>query len=90
MVRSMIMFKLKVAVSVLCLAGLGTTVLAVRAGSQPGEHTPSIKLPMSKDEGMPVPVATAIVAQPSLARTQTTKFPKGPISKLEFEGKRRR
>jgi outer membrane protein assembly factor BamA len=43
----MIMFKLKVAASVLALTGLGTTALAVRAGSQPGEQTPSILRPMS-------------------------------------------
>jgi RNA polymerase sigma factor (sigma-70 family) len=86
MLRPMIMFKLKVAASVLALVGLGTTALAVRAGSQPGEHTPSILCPMSADESMLVPVATVIVAQPSLARTQAAKFPQGPISKIEFEG----
>jgi outer membrane protein insertion porin family len=82
----MIMFKLKVAASVLALAGLGTTALALRAVSQPGEQIPSMLRPMSTDEGMPAPGAKTTAAQPRLARSQAAKFPQGPISKIEFEG----
>ncbi len=75
MLRSMIFFKLKFAVVVLAVTGLGSTAMGVLAGSGPGEQ-PST-----------APGRTAkIVAQPRPARAQAANFPKGPISKIEFEG----
>jgi outer membrane protein insertion porin family len=82
----MIMFRLKVAAVVLALAGLGTTALAVRSGSQFGEQTPSSQRTTAKEERLPVPVAQATGAQQGLAPAQATTFPKGPICKIEFEG----
>ncbi|MGO9462907.1 MAG: sigma-70 family RNA polymerase sigma factor [Isosphaeraceae bacterium] len=84
--KSMIMFRLKLAAVVLALTGFGTTAMAVLAGLEPGGYPLSAPRQTTKDDVSPVPVITAIAIQPMPARPQLRKFPDGPISRIEFEG----
>jgi Sigma-70, region 4/Surface antigen variable number repeat len=75
MLRTMILFRLKIAAVVLALTALGSTAVGVLARSESGKRPAS------------APGQTAkIVAQPRPARAQAASFPAGPISKIEIEG----
>ncbi len=75
MLRSMFLFRLKIAAVVLLMTGFGSTAMGVFPGSGPGGQPP------------PAPGQAAMIdAQPRPGRTQAPNFPEGPISKIEFEG----
>jgi RNA polymerase sigma factor (sigma-70 family) len=75
MLRTMILFRLKIAAVVLALTAFGSTAMGVLVRSGPGEQP-------STAPGQDA----QIVAQPRPSRTQAASFPAGPISKIEIEG----
>ncbi len=93
--KSMIMFRLKLAAVVLALTGFGTTAMAVLAGLEPGGYPLSAPRQTTKDDVSPVPVRTAIAIQPMPARPQSRKVPllvavrEMPLlTKVEFRGRK--
>jgi outer membrane protein assembly factor BamA len=75
MLRTMILFRLKIAAVVLALTALGSTAMGVFPGSGPG------------DQPTTAPGHNArMYAKLLPARPRVENFPEGPISKIEFEG----
>ena len=75
MLRSMFLFRLKVAAVVVLMTGFGSTAMGVFPGLGQGGQPP----PAPGQAAMPDP-------QPRPGPTQAPNFPEGPISKIEFEG----
>ncbi len=75
MLRSMIVFRLKITAVVLALTALGSTAMGVFPGSGPG------------DQPTTAPGHNArMYAKLLPARPRVENLPEGPISKIEFEG----
>jgi Sigma-70, region 4 len=60
MLKTMILFRLKIAAVVVALTGLGATAVGVLTGSVVGEQLPSAPRQTARDDVSPIPVISAI------------------------------